>query len=751
MEDPLLDRRGSSGVNPEESTRKYHLFGRASAIASGDKYQKAAALVDLAEDGEGIPTEVLEQENSELATKLYFIYTKLRYVWLLNLAVVILLNFFEVPLWCKGDFPEPCGSKEKFYLGDLPYLSRWGSLGFEIVTLVILSVHTLFPILFMGRKLFWSNQLEVFKVVLVVLLIVDCILNTIYVSPSGAISTLPVRLAPYIRVVIVAANIPDVRYSIRTFVGILPDFTDVAALTLLFVLFSSWLAYVLFEDTLQGQEVFTSYIQTLYQMTVLFTTSNNPDVWLPAYKQSRFSSLFFIIYILIGVFFITNLVLAVVYDSFKGQLANYLVGVEKTRSEILDTTFNLLDEDGKGSLDLHQCSRLFKELNQYRTLPKINDEDMEAVFLALDDSGDFKINREEFEDLCAAISLKFDKNDQPQWLQEFPSLYNSYYFTKLREFVRSKTFDYIILGMLTLNLITVIIETTLDLEDDAAQKVWQEVELSFGWIYLVELVLKVLVYGFNNYWRSGANRFDFFITWIIVIGETLAFALPDGLPFLNNSEWIRYLLIARLLRLVRVLMQFERFRVKLTTFLNLIPNLLRYLGIIFFLLCIYCSVGVQTFGGLVYEGNPKLIGTSMEEDDYFVHNFNDYPTGMVTLFNLLVMGNWQNWLETYAVLSPAWWAALYFLSFYVIAVLFLLNLIVAFVLEAFFAEIDIAEEVKEVEREEQSIPGSQSRDPKSEKARLRARRGKDNRVQNLLNHMLSAEMEKSKSIHGHAE
>jgi len=56
------------------------------------------------------------------------------------------------------------------------------------------------------------------------------------------------------------------------------------ALAFLFLLFSSWIAYVMFEDTKQGEEVFTSYGATLYQMFVLFTTSNNPDVWIPAYK-----------------------------------------------------------------------------------------------------------------------------------------------------------------------------------------------------------------------------------------------------------------------------------------------------------------------------------------------------------------------------------------------------------------------------------------------------------------------------------
>lgn len=61
-------------------------------------------------------------------------------------------------------------------------------------------------------------------------------------------------------------------------------FSSLQALGLLFLLFSSWVAYVMFEDTQQGKTVFTSFGTTLYQMFVLFTTSNNPDVWIPAYK-----------------------------------------------------------------------------------------------------------------------------------------------------------------------------------------------------------------------------------------------------------------------------------------------------------------------------------------------------------------------------------------------------------------------------------------------------------------------------------
>jgi two pore calcium channel protein len=56
------------------------------------------------------------------------------------------------------------------------------------------------------------------------------------------------------------------------------------ALGLLFLVFASWVAYVIFEDTIQGKTVFTSYSATLYQMFLLFNTDNNPDVWVPAYK-----------------------------------------------------------------------------------------------------------------------------------------------------------------------------------------------------------------------------------------------------------------------------------------------------------------------------------------------------------------------------------------------------------------------------------------------------------------------------------
>ncbi|KAI3765444.1 hypothetical protein L2E82_15477 [Cichorium intybus] len=704
MDAALLGGESSSRWGVAGGRRDY--TRRSDAIAYGSPYQKAAALVDLAEDGAGLPEEILELPNIETAAKFYFIFIRFDIIWTLNYFALIALNFFEKPLWCTSVSEITCSNREYYYLGELPYLTNAESLAFEGVTLIILVIHTLFPLLYEGGQVFWKSHVNKLKILSLLILVADLIVDILFLSPV-AIYSLPLRIAPYIRVVFFILNIRDLRDSLVVLAGMLGTYLNVLALFLLFLLFSSWLAYVIFEDTEQGTKVFMSYPATLYQMFVLFTTSNNPDVWIPAYKSSRSSSIFFVLYVLLGVYFVTNLILAVVYDSFKIELVKQVNTKDQMRTRILRKAFDLIDEKSVGTLDKKQCIELFEELNKYRTLPKISKEDFELIFDALDDSRDFKINPAEFNDLCNAIALKFQKEDTEPWLKKFP-FYNSPLSETLKNFVKSPSFGYAVAFILILNMIAVITETTLDIQNNSGQKFWQKVEFVFGWLYVIEMALKVYTYGFENYWKDSQNQFDFIITWVIVIGETATFLAPPGLTFISNGEWIRYLLIARMLRLIRLLMHVQRYRAFIATFLTLIPSLMPYLGTIFCVMCIYCSIGIQVFGGVVNAGNPDLPSTDLADSDYLLFNFNDYPNGMVTLFNLLVMGNWQVWMQDYATLTGTSWAYLYFISFYLITVLLLLNLIVAFVLEAFFAEMEL--ECPEDEEEEQGkVTGARGR------------------------------------------
>ncbi|PQQ19050.1 hypothetical protein Pyn_16967 [Prunus yedoensis var. nudiflora] len=352
------------------------------------------------------------------------------------------------------------------------------------------------------------------------------------------------------------------------------------------------------------------------------------------------------------------------------------------------------------------------------------------------DNAVLMINLEEFTDLCNAIGLRFPKEDTPSLFEKFPSFYHSVLSEKLKAFVRSPKFGYIISFILIVNLVAVIVETTLDIENNTGQKSWQAAEFVFGWIYVLEMALKVYSFGFQNYWRDGQNRFDFLVTWIIGISpfqESHVSNWEVKAVNLNFRTRIRYLLIARMLRLIRILMHVQRYRAFIATFLALIPSLMPYLGTIFCILCIYCTLGVQVFGGIVNAGNASLERTDFYENDYLLFNFNDYPNGMVTLFNLLVMGNWQIWMEGYKELTGTWWSQAYFVSFYLITVLLLLNLVVAFVLEAFFAEMDL-ETSEKCEGDEKEVEGAKDR------RRSLGSKTRSQRIDVLLHHMLSAEL-----------
>ncbi|CAL5391575.1 unnamed protein product [Camellia sinensis] len=293
MEKALLGHESSGGGSSSSSRRSRDasaLFRRRSdAITHGSPYQKAAALVDLyvacyipillphagmihipsnvAEDGVGLPEQILDQSSFETAAKFYFIFTRFDILWSLNYFALIVLNFLEKPLWCDEHSAYSCNNREYYFLGQLPYLTGAESLVYEGVTLIILMIHTFFPISYEGFSIYWKSALNILKVWVEL----DTAQFTNYVPATGTFCT----------------RWWELRDSMLILAGMLSTYLNILALGLLFLLFSSWIAYVMFEDTEQGKTVFTSFGTTLYQMFVLFTTSNNPDVWIPAYKLAK--------------------------------------------------------------------------------------------------------------------------------------------------------------------------------------------------------------------------------------------------------------------------------------------------------------------------------------------------------------------------------------------------------------------------------------------------------------------------------
>ena len=55
-------------------------------------------------------------------------------------------------------------------------------------------------------------------------------------------------------------------------------------------------------------------------MIILVTTANFPDVMLPAYEKNYWWMLYFVSFLLLGLYFMMNFLLANVFNNFKDRL-----------------------------------------------------------------------------------------------------------------------------------------------------------------------------------------------------------------------------------------------------------------------------------------------------------------------------------------------------------------------------------------------------------------------------------------------
>ena len=80
-----------------------------------------------------------------------------------------------------------------------------------------------------------------------------------------------------------------------------------------------------------------------------------------------------------------------------------------------------------------------------------------------------------------------------------------------------------------------------------------------------------------------------------------------------------------------------------------------------------------------------MANSSFGLADYYPNNFNDVASGIVTLFELLIVNNWFVISSGFEAVTPTWWARLYFISFWVVGVLICLNVVVAFAIDSFLS------------------------------------------------------------------
>ena len=85
------------------------------------------------------------------------------------------------------------------------------------------------------------------------------------------------------RPVYLLISIRTLRDTFFSFAGVIWDTLPIMAFTTIFIMYYSWMGQRLFSGTLQGTTYFDTFSDSFFNMLVLMTTSNYPDIMLPAY------------------------------------------------------------------------------------------------------------------------------------------------------------------------------------------------------------------------------------------------------------------------------------------------------------------------------------------------------------------------------------------------------------------------------------------------------------------------------------
>ncbi|XP_068682209.1 two pore calcium channel protein 1-like isoform X2 [Montipora foliosa] len=559
----------------------------------------------------------------------------------------------------------------------LPY---WATMLLEYFCLFVFTLRLFHVWCFAAGVKFWRDKKNVIFLAIIVLTFLDMILYVIFKEAE-----LPVHTVRWTRIFrpLFLINVSEGRQIRRAFRNIrktLPEMANVLILLLLIICLFTLLGTKLFGKRklkdIHGKAYFTIFWDVYFRLYVLTTTANNPDVMMPAYDDKPWSSLFFVIFIVVCMYIFVSIFLAVVYKNYRKHLKNEIRASVYRKRRQLKQAFDVLKVwcDEKWVITEKRWQTLLNEV-----CPKWSPARVALLWHVLDDNNDGKIGKKDFLMVADVLNVKvIEVKDQVNLFEKFmPRIYNSRISAKIRVFVCHKYFMYFFDLVIFANAIFIALE-----QNDA--------EVFFLAIFNLEIALKLYTYGFKEFFSSYWNIFDF----LVITSATLALIIETSYESLQSSQSVLdFLMVLRVLRLVKVMGTIKRFQVIIGTIMQIGPAMSTYGAIMFVLYYIYAIVGMEVFGNLIktegsypsvngnetdggnlteFCGNIKLKDSDFYADRYCNNNFNNILRSFKVLFDLMVVNQWHIITQGYVRVTNKF-ARIYFLTFHLLCVIVVLK------------------------------------------------------------------------------
>nr|XP_033811745.1 two pore calcium channel protein 1 isoform X2 [Geotrypetes seraphini] len=489
-----------------------------------------------------------------------------------------------------------------------------------------------------------------------------------------------------------------VRRNLRQIFQSLPPFIDILILLLFFMVIFAILGFYLFSPN-RADPYFNTLENSLVSLFVLLTTANYPDVMMPSYSRNPWSCIFFIVYLSIELYFIMNLLLAVVFDTFNDIEKKKFKSLLLHKRTAIQHTYRLLASKKRPSGISY---RHFEGLMRFYK-PRMSAKERYLTFKTLNQSNTQLIRLKDFYNFYEVVGLKWKaKRSHEHWFDELPHT-AFLIFKGINILVKSRVFQYWIYVVVAVNGIWILVDTFML---QGGNLISQNVPWSyivFLTIYGVEVLLKITGLGPLEYFTSGWNLFDFSVTVFAFLGlMALAF----------NMEPFYFIVVLRPLQLLRLFKLKKRYRNVLDTMFELLPRMAS-LGLTLLIFYYSFSIfGMEFFAEVLFPNccNTSTVAESyrwrnitignitiVEEGYYYLNNFDNIFNSFVTLFELTVVNNWYIIMEG-VTSQTSHWARLYFMIFYIVTMV-VLTIIVAFILDAFVFHMNYSRKNQDAEDE----------------------------------------------------
>ncbi|NXN03413.1 SCN5A protein, partial [Sylvia borin] len=256
----------------------------------------------------------------------------------------------------------------------------------------------------------------------------------------------------------------------------------------------------------------------------------------------------------------------------------------------------------------------------------------------------------------------------------------------LFDILTSQMFDVIIMGLICLNMITMMVETYE--QSETKTNILSKINIMFVTIFTAECVLKLLAlrqYYFSNAW----NIFDLVVVIMSLVALLLS-SIGKAFEHFLPPTLFRVIRLARIGRILRLIRGAKGIRTLLFALMMSLPALFNIGLLLFLVMFIYAIFGMANFAYVKMEDGI---------DDMF--NFQTFANSMLCLFQITTSAGWDGLLSPILNTGPPFCdpnirnnigecgkpaiGIIYFVSYIIVSFLIVVNMYIAVILENFNA------------------------------------------------------------------